>query len=208
MAQSFSRKAFVGALVSSAALMLAAALPAHAASDPAATQIDSFDNALLAVMKDGKSLGYKGRYARLTPAVERALDLEAMTRVAVGPSWTTMSDTDHVELVRAFKRLTVASYAHNFSSYSGQSFTTDPNVETRGPDKLVRTRLATGSGAPVSISYRMRESGGAWKVIDVYYQGTISQIMTRRSDFASTLASGGPKALVSHLNALADKLAN
>jgi phospholipid transport system substrate-binding protein len=44
-------------------------------------------------------------------------------------------------------------------------------------------------------------------VIDIYYNGSISEITTRRSDFAGTLASGGPKALIDHLNAQADKLA-
>lgn len=207
MVRPVARSARILALVLGATILAAPALPAFAA-DPAASQIDGLDNALISTMKEGKALGYKGRYARLKPAVERALDLDAMTRFAVGPAWTSMSEAQHSELVQAFTRLTIASYAHNFESYSGQKFSVDPNVETRGPDKLVRTKLATGSGSPVAINYRMRESGGAWKVIDVYYNGAISQLTTRRSDFAATLASGGAKALVAHLNALADKLAN
>ena len=59
--------------------------------------------------------------------------------------------------------------------------------------------------APVTISYRMRENGGAWKIIDVFYNGSISQLTTRRSDFSATLAQGGAPALIAHLNALADK---
>jgi phospholipid transport system substrate-binding protein len=208
MTKSFTRKAFLSALAPAAALVLTGALPARAASDPAVGPIDSFDSALLATMKEGKSLGYRGRYTKLKPVIERSLDLPAMTRFAVGPSWSTMSEADRSELINAFTRLTVASYAHNFDSYSGQTFTTDPNVVTRGPDKLVRTKLAGGSSGPVSINYRMRENGGSWKVIDVYFNGTISQLTTRRSDFASTLASGGPRALAAHLNDLADKQAN
>ena len=106
------------------------------------------------------------------------------------------------DLVKAFARLTVASYAHNFDSYDGERFTIDPKVDTRGPDKLVKTQIAPSKGAPTDIAYRMRQSGGAWKVIDVYYKGSISELATRRSDFSS--AASVP-ALVQKINALADK---
>jgi phospholipid transport system substrate-binding protein len=52
----------------------------------------------------------------------------------------------------------------------------------------------------------MAQDGGAWKVKDVYYNGGISQLATQRSDFASTLQSGGAKALVAKLDSLTDKL--
>ena len=186
------------------ALALSAPL-AQAQSDPAADQVDGFDNALIGVMKQGDQLGVKGRARKLTPEIEHAFNLTAMTRFAVGPSWTTMSDADHAALVAAFTRYSAASYAHNFDSYNGEKFVVDPAVETRGPDKIVKTQLITGHGAPVVIDYRMRNDGGTWKIIDVYYQGTISQLTTRRSDFAAT-AAGGASALVAHMDAQTEKL--
>ena len=193
------------ALLSMAALTLASPPPAIAApTDPAAVRIESFDRSLIETLKQGPALGPKGRYRKLAPVVEDSFDLPAMTRIAVGPAWTAMSAADQQALVKAFSRLSVASYAHNFSAFSGEKFQID-RVDTRGPDKVVQTRLIPGHGAPVSLNYRMRLSGGAWKIIDVYY-GAISQLTTRRSDFAAPLASGGAKGLLAHLNALADKL--
>jgi phospholipid transport system substrate-binding protein len=100
--------------------------------------------------------------------------------------------------------MTVAQYASIFDGYAGQSFVIAPKVETRGGDKLVRTTLKDPKGGDVAIAYRLRQSGG-WKIIDVFYKNSISQIATRRSDFASILQKGGAKALISHLNALAAK---
>jgi phospholipid transport system substrate-binding protein len=71
---------------------------------------------------------------------------------------------------------------------------------------VVTTHLLSPGQAPVTIAYRMRDTGGGWKIIDVFYNGAISQLTTRRSDFAAPLASGGAKGLVAHLNATADKL--
>jgi phospholipid transport system substrate-binding protein len=79
-------------------------------------------------------------------------------------------------------------------------------VLTRGQDKVVQTHLLS-KGEPVTLAYRMRQTAnGAWKVIDIYYNGSISELTTRRSDFQATLAAGGPQALAEHLNAQAEKL--
>jgi phospholipid transport system substrate-binding protein len=195
------------ALVLALALGATPAAPALAApSDPAAAQIETLDARLLAVMKDAKSLGFHGRYNKLKPAVEAALDLPTMTRFAVGPSWSTMTEAQHQALINAFTRMTVSTYAHNFDGYGGEKFVLG-DVQTRGPDKLVLTKIVQSNGKTVNLTYRMRQAGSSWKVIDVYYQGSVSELTTRRSDFASTLAKGGAPALVDHLNALSDKLA-
>ena len=178
----------------------------HAAqSDPAAARIETFDRALIEVMKQGPELGAKGRMRRLEPVVEETFDLPLMTRFAVGPAWSTMSDSDRQALIHAFARLTEASYAHNFDRYEGERFDVNPQVQTRGPDKIVSSQLIPQGRAPVQLTYRMRLSEGSWKIVDVYY-GAISQLTTRRSDFAAPLSSGGPKGLIAHLDETSAKL--
>jgi phospholipid transport system substrate-binding protein len=156
-------------------------------------------------MKSAQTASARDRFHRLEPVVARVFDFPTMTRFAVGPTWSTIPAGQQQQLIDGLQRLTVASYVHNFDGWSGQSFQLDPNVSTRGPDKVVTTHLVSPGEAPVPIAYRMRQSGGAWKIIDVFYNGAISQLTTRRSDFAGTLASGGAAALVAHINALVDK---
>jgi phospholipid transport system substrate-binding protein len=198
---------FRAAASAAAFVLFAAGAPAvWAETDPAAAQVDGFDNALLGVMKQADQLGVRGRARRLTPEIERAFNLRAMTQFAVGPSWATMSDAEHSALIAAFTRYSAASYAHNFDGYSGEKFVIDPNVVSRGPDKVVVTQLIPGHGDPVVIDYRMRNDGGTWKIIDVLFKGTISQLTTRRSDFAATVAQGGATALIAHMDAQTEKL--
>ncbi len=193
-------------LAASLLALLLAGVPASAlaAADPAAAQIERFDAALSTIMRDGASLGVKGRARELTPTVEAVFDLPVMTRFAVGPTWAGMSDADHQALTEAFKRLVIANYAHNFDS-EGTRFDVAANVETRGPDKLVQCKIIPAHTDPASVLYRMREDGGTWKVIDVYYNNSISELTTKRADFASSLASGGAKALIAHIDAQVDK---
>jgi len=130
--------------------------------------------------------------------------MPTMTGFAVGPAWASFTPAQKSQAVAAFTRLSVANYAKNFDGWSGESFVID-GVQVRGADKIVQTRLVRAGAAPVSLLYRMRQSGGAWKIIDVYY-GAISQLTTRRSEFAGPVAQGGAPALIAHMNQAADKL--
>ncbi len=183
------------------ALTLAPQAAPAAPADPAAARVDAFDDALLAAMKS--SGGVKARDRALMPAVESAFDLQTMTRYAVGASWTSMTEAQHADLVRAFERYTTANYAHNFDAYSGQKFVIQ-GVQSRGADKIVQAQLQSPHASPVALIYRLHETPAGWRIIDVYYNG-ISQLTTRRADFASS-SSGGAAGLLSHLDDLTSKL--
>jgi phospholipid transport system substrate-binding protein len=176
-----------------------------ASLEPAARQIQAFNDTLVDSMKQARQLGVAGRYNKLRPAVEQTFDVATMTQLAVGPPWSSISPADQKALVQAFERMTVANYARNFDGYNGERFVVDPKVVTRGDDRL-QARLESPHGAPVPFVYRMRQSGNTWKIIDVYLNGYVSELATRRSDFSTTIASSGSAGLIRQINALSDKL--
>ena len=140
----------------------------------------------------------------LKPAVEQAFDIPGMTALSVGPSWSSTSPADQKALIDAFERMTIANYARNFDSYSGEKFTVDPTVTDRNSDKLVKSTLKAGTDT-IAFNYRMHQVGGAWKIEDIYLNGNISQMAQQRSDFTATFSAGGASGLAKKLNALADK---
>lgn len=189
------------------ALLLAVPTALYAqATDSAQAPIAALDQSLIGIMKAGKSAGMRGRSAAIAPVVDRVYDIPLMTRLAVGAPWTTFAPSDQAALVTALRRLTIAQYASNFDGYAGQSFVVDPRVDVRATDRMVRTTLNDPKGESVAIAYRLRQAGGTWKIIDVFYKNSISQLATRRADFARIVASGGAKALVAHLNGLSAKV--
>ena len=195
------RSIMVGAALG---LMALGGAPAMAqGSDPAIAPIDALDAGLLGIMKAGKAAGEAGRAQRIGAVIDRVFDIPLMTRLSVGPSWNTMNAKDQAALVQGFRNLTAAQFAHNFDDYSGEKFTIAPQVETRGTDKLVRTTLVIPGHAPEQLNYRLRQNNGQWKVIDVFFRNSISQLASRHADFADTLAKGGAPALIAHLNKLA-----
>jgi phospholipid transport system substrate-binding protein len=128
-----------------------------------------------------------------------------MTRIAVGPKWKPIAPEQQKELVDAFSRMTIATYASRFDGYSGEKFEVDPNAESRAGGSVVHTRIVQSNGEPVTLNYLVRKSGGAWKIVDVYLTGTISELATRRAEFGSILDSGGPQALIASLRKQAER---
>jgi phospholipid transport system substrate-binding protein len=175
------------------------------ANDPAVVPVQTLTNALLQAMKAGSSLSMAERYSQLEPVVEKVFALPLVTRLAVGPEWASFSADQQKALIAAFTRFTVANYAHSFHSFDGQKFEIDDNVQSRGVEKLVRTRIIPLRDTPTTLLYRMREVDGSWRVIDVYSDG-VSSLALRRSDFASAIARGGAPELLAYLNKANDAL--
>jgi phospholipid transport system substrate-binding protein len=191
-------------LTAAPALTAVQTLPVQAqAADPSVDQVQGFYDALLASMKSGGTA--KSRYEKLKPAVEKAFDLPAMTATAVGPTWASTSEADKKALIDAFSRMTIANYAKNFDSFGGEKFTVEPASITRGNDHFVKSTMKT-SKETIAFNYRTHQVGSDWKITDVYLAGNISQMAQKRSDFAATLASGGPQGLAKRISALADQM--
>lgn len=175
------------------------AWPAAAAEPPAT--LDAFYDVLLAAMKDAKQLGFAGRRDKLAPAVRRAFDLPLMTQLTVGLQWASFTPAEQDQLVAAFSAFSIATYASQFDGYSGERFEVDPKPDPApGGDVIVRTRLIQANGDPVELDYLLRNDPDAWRIIDVYLSGTVSQLATRRSEFSSILRQDGVAGLVALLN--------
>lgn len=189
-----------------AALALVPAAGAQAAPDPAAAQVERLCTGVVEAVKQAKGAGLQARARKIQPVIEESFDIGVMAQFAVGPSaWSSkVPASERSALISALTRHTAARYAQEFDSYSGQRCVVDPNVQTRGPDKLVKSQIVDPHD-DTSVNYRLRQYGGTWKVIDVYYEG-VSQLATERADFASTLQSGGPAALIAKLNELTAKM--
>jgi phospholipid transport system substrate-binding protein len=197
------------ALFAIAACAATAATPVFGADAPASdvtAPVRAFYDALLDVMKRAKALGIKGRYGTLAPVIEQTFDLPAMTRIAVGPRWTSIPKEQQAALVDAFSRMTIATYASRFDGYSGERFEVGSDVDARGSGSVVHTRIVQPKGEPVALNYLMRKAGGRWKAVDVYLTGTISELATRRSEFNSILDAGGPQALIGSLRQQTDRM--
>jgi phospholipid transport system substrate-binding protein len=162
--------------------------------------VEKFHTALLGIMKDANELGFEGRCDRLAEAMGELFDIPFMAQKSVGRYWKTASPEDRDELLETFKRFTVSNYAGNFDGYEGESFETRDVVESTHGTKLVRTRLLAGDGEVVQLNYRLRPVEGRWMIVDVYLNGTVSELALRRSEYSSLIKREGFDSLLVALN--------
>ncbi|MFT8814239.1 ABC transporter substrate-binding protein [Acetobacter fabarum] len=136
-------------------------------------------------------------------AVDKSYDLEAVLKASIGLRYNGLNADEKQKLLAAFKAYTVSRYVSNFKPGADIKFTILPTVTDTavGGNKLVVTDLGASDGStPTEISYIMNNASGSWKIVDVLLSDArISQAAAQRSDFSSTLTSGGVSGLISVL---------
>jgi phospholipid transport system substrate-binding protein len=174
----YSRRIVGLSLALSLILCMFARSTAALAANPQ-DSVRGFYDTLLTTMKNGPTLGQSGRYARLAPVVDRVFDVPSMTRLAMGPSWATLSPAQQLQVTgeRPYKA-----------------------------DVIVQTKIVKSDGDTTTLDYLMRQNQGSWQISDVYLDGTISQLAIQRSEFYSILRREGVDSLVMALNRKVDLL--
>jgi phospholipid transport system substrate-binding protein len=191
------RRSIIGTAIIATMVMLCS-LPARAqTSNAAAAHIQAYYQKLMPTIEQAGRLTVQERYKRFLPAITGSFDLATMTRLAVGPPWKSFSAAQQAAVREAFTHFIVADYASQIKDYSGERFVVDPQTApaSRAGGEIVKTKLLQSSGRTVIINYLVR--GG--RVIDVYLNGTISDLATRRDEFSSIIASGGADGLIKRL---------
>ncbi len=168
--------------------------------------IDKFQTDLISVMKDGKKLGYAGRYDKLEPAVTNSHDLPKIARIVVGKEGEKLNDEQQKKLTDVFTKLSVASYAHNFKDYSGEEFVIDSEEETKNGGVVIHSHLTIPDDKPVKFDYMLKEKGTSWRIINIIANG-VSDLALKRSEYTAILQRDGFDTLIAKINEKIDNYA-
>ena len=190
------------------ALTLSSALPCSAVHAGPATGGDTVQglyDALLGAMKNGRTLGQSGRFAQLEPVIRRSFDIAAMARLSLGSAWATLTEARRQQVIESFGRYISAIYADRFDSYNGQKLQVT-GEQPAAAGIMVKSQIIKANGEPVKVDYMMRRNGDSWLISDVYLDGAISEVATRRSEFGAIIKNDGVDGLIAALNRKADIL--
>ena len=180
--------------------------PPAAAAPPGPTEvIRHFYAQLLDVMQHAAALGPRGRFQKLEPIVLSLFDVPYMARLSIGPSWARLAPDQKRRAAQAYGRYLTALYATRFDSYSGERFEVLGEQQIKH-GTMVKSRIVKANGEPVLINFVLHDNDIAWQARDVYLDSVISEVATRRSEFALILRTSGIDALIASLNKKADDL--
>ena len=185
--------------VSLSFLVLLGASSFAVAEETAKQVVEMFQDQLIGVMKQGKELGFKGRYDKLDVAVKKSHDLPKIARIVVGKQWEELTPEQQTKLEAVFSELSVSAYAHNFKDFSGESFSFVSEEETGRGGVVVHTNLQIPGEKDVKFDYMMKKKDDSWQIINIIADG-VSDLALKRSDYTSVLNREGFDALIAKIH--------
>ena len=146
-----------------------------------------------------ESMGIEAKKAEFEKLLNDSFDMTTIGRFSVGQYWRSMSPAQQKEYQSLFNDMIVRVYSKRFSDYKGQQFKVE-SARKEGNDSIVTSFIVPGDGPQVKVDWRVRNKGGAYKVVDIIVEG-VSMAQTQRSEFASIIQRGGGNVdvLLNHL---------
>ncbi len=174
---------------------------ASAAAEPASPSatVEKLHATLLAMMKEGQTLGYRGRVARIGPVLDETFNFETIGRVVTGRHWKALAAEKRNAFLGTFRNLSTATYADNFASDGGEAFKTLGEEIKKGAS-LVRTQIVKSDGSTVSLNYVLNKTGEQWRIVNVIAEG-VSDLALKRSEYGAVIGKDGIDALIAKLEA-------
>jgi phospholipid transport system substrate-binding protein len=184
----FSRRGFVAAAVF-VVLPLAAHRVAAATPDASGFIGDLGGRVLQLIGDKQRPVGERGQaFAQLA---EAAFDFPRIARFTLGSYWRAASDDQKQQYESAFQTYMVKYYWSQFSSFNAADFKVTKQRDSGSIFTIVSTEIDRPAGqAPVAADWTVAKVGGGYKITDVSISG-ISQLLTYRDQFASTLDRNG-----------------
>lgn len=174
--------------------------PSVQAKEPSAKKVvENFQYSLLKVMRQGKKLGFQGRYKKLEKAIYKSHDLTKITRVVIGREWVKLTKEQQDTLVKVFSELSISAYADNFKEFSGESFAFESEDETTRGGIIIHTTLKIPKDKNVKFDYMLKKQGKKWCIINIIANG-VSDLALKRSEYTNLLKTEGFETLIIKIN--------
>jgi len=169
----------------------------------AETTVKKLNATLLESMKNGKELGFQGRYKLLDPVLRDVLAIRYMGEKCLGEYWKGLNPEQKQQYMDLYTDWTISAYAGNFDGYAGEIFETYEGKPLSANMAYVPSKLVKPKEEGNEFDYTLRRFQDKWRVVDIKVEG-ISQLTLTRDQFVTVMKNQGFDAL---LGILKDKVA-
>jgi phospholipid transport system substrate-binding protein len=134
-------------------------------------------------------------------------DVPAIGRFVIGRYWRAASPEEQKTFLAVFEDAMVQRFLPLLAENSSERF----QIGTVTPDSrnenmaLIDSRINRSEGEPYKVSWRVRETNGDFKILDIVAEG-VSMAITLRSEYGTVLKNNGGK-LTPLTEALREKVA-
>jgi phospholipid transport system substrate-binding protein len=176
----------------------------HAAVNDVARFINQLGNQAIEVLR-APGLTLEQRESHFRSLLAEGFDLRFIGRFVLGKYWRMATPAQRNEYLALYGEFVLQTYSARLGGYAGQSLTVVDARQASDKDVVVRTNIDRPSGPPIIAEWRVRTTGGRFRIIDVAVEG-ISMAVTQRSEFAAVVQRDGIDGLLTILRARTTKL--
>jgi phospholipid transport system substrate-binding protein len=189
------------------ALVLAFAAPAAQAATntaPAKAYINTVGQDALDTIKaakDGKITDGQAK-EKFRVILNDAFDIPTIARFTLGRYWRVATPAQQKEFTGLVQEIIINKYADRLLKAADGTFDITGAQAINDYDYAVMMKVKPVDDAPISFNWRVRDTKGKLKIIDLMVEG-VSMSITHRSDFASLIErnGGSVQALIDALKA-------
>ena len=119
-------------------------------------------------------------------------DVPAIGRFVIGRYWRSASEADQEAFLKVFEDAMVQRFLPLLAENSSERF----QIGSVTPDAanedmvLIDSRINRNGAEPYRVAWRVRETDGSFKILDIVAEG-VSMAITLRSEYGSVLKSNG-----------------
>ena len=133
------------------------------------------------------------------------LDLDFIGKYVLGRYWRVATPAQKKEFISLYRELNVQTWSKRFDEFKGKNFIFDGTSPANNPEQIfVETKVPMQEGAPASVKWRVKETNGKLKVIDIIVEN-VSLAQTARNEYTSFIAKS-PKGVEGLLENLRTKV--
>lgn len=133
------------------------------------------------------------------------LDLDFIGKYVLGRYWRVATPAQKKEFIGLYRELNVQTWSKRFDEFKGKNFIFDGTSPANNPEQIfVETKVPMQEGAPASVKWRVKNTGGKLKIIDIIVEN-VSLAQTARNEYTSFIAKS-PKGVEGLLENLRTKV--
>ena len=122
---------------------------------------------------------------RFTKLFNDDLDLDFIGKFVLGRYWKTATPQQRTDFIDVYRKLNIQTWSERFNEFKGKHFEFLGTENSKSADQIfVNTQVPMEEGAPASVKWRVKETNGRMRIVDIIIEN-VSLAQTARSEYTA-----------------------
>ena len=147
----------------------------------------------------------KEKKERFTKLFNEDLDLDFIGKFVLGRYWRTANQKQQKDFIDVYRKLNIQTWSARFDEFKGKHFEFEGVEDSKSADQVfVNTIVPMEEGNPAVVKWRVKETNGKMKIVDIIIEN-VSLAQTSRSEYTAYIKNS-PNGIDGLINDLKKRL--